>query len=168
MVALIVLAVVDVIAIGVLLSPLAKSRQQSEAELRQVHQQFKDKEREVGPSRGMDKKIASATGDIASFYDHRLPGQYSGIDAALVKAAQVNGVQLQDVRFRPDKREVEDLQRVDVELTISGPYVSDVKFINTLERDKIFFVIDSVSLGSTLNGIQLQVRAETYFRTGAA
>jgi type IV pilus assembly protein PilO len=168
MVALIVFAVLDLVAIGVLLSPLAKSRQQSQAELRQTQQQFKDKEREVGPSRGMDRKISSATEDIASFYDHRLPGQYSGIDAALVKAAQVNGVQLQDVRFHPDKREVEDLQRVDVELTISGPYVSDVKFINALERDKVFFVIDSVSLGGTVNGVQLQVKAETYFRTGAA
>lgn len=166
--ALIILVVVDLIAIGVLFSPLAKSRQQSEAELQQVHQQFKDKEREIGPSRGMDRKMSSATGDIARFYDQRLPGQYSAIDAALVKAAQVNGVHLQDVHFRPDKREIEDLQRVDVDLTISGPYVSDVKFINALERDKVFFVIDSVSLGSTTNGIQLQVKAETYFRTGAA
>jgi hypothetical protein len=57
---------------------------------------------------------------------------------------------------------------VDIELTISGPYVNDVKFINSMERDKVFFVIDSVSLAGATSGVQLQVKAETYFRTGAA
>ncbi len=167
MIGLIILVVVDLVAFGVLLSPLAKSRQQKEAELRDLQLQFKQRQSEIGPTRDMDKKILSATGDIASFYQHRLPGQYSEIDIALDKAAKGNGVILQDVRFHPDKKEVEDLERVDVDLTISGPYVNDVKFINALERDKVFFVINSVSLGGTLNGVQLQVKAETYFRTGA-
>lgn len=168
LVAMVILAIIDLVAIGVLLSPLARSRQQIEADLRASQQQFKDKEREIAPARGMDKKIASATGDIAGFYQQRLPGQYSQIDAALNKAAQGSGVQLQNITYRPDKRGVEDLQRVEVDLTISGPYVNDVKFINSVERDKVFFVINSVSLAGSLNGVQLLVKAETYFRTGAA
>ena len=63
---------------------------------------------------------------------------------------------------------MEDLERVQITLTISGPYVNDVKFINMVERDRVFFVIDSVSLAGSTNGVQLQVNAETYFRTGAA
>jgi hypothetical protein len=63
---------------------------------------------------------------------------------------------------------VEDLQRIEITLTISGPYVSDVKFMNAMERDKVFFVINSVTLAGGNNGVQLQVKAETYFRTGAA
>jgi type IV pilus assembly protein PilO len=168
MIALILLAVIDVVALGILFSPLAKSPQQKEAELREYQQQFTAREHDVAPSRNMDKKIASATVNISDFYQHRLPGQYSQIDAALGKAAQANGVFLHDVRFKPDKHGVEDLQRVEIELTISGPYVNDVKFINSVERDKVFFVIDSVSLAGSTNGVQLQVRAETYFRTGAA
>ena len=165
---LVLLVVIDLVALGVLISPLAKSREQKEAELRELQQQFKQKEFEVGPSRGMDKKIASATGNIAAFYDQRLPGRYSDVDAALSKAAQGSSVQLQNVSFKPDKKGVEDLTRVDIELTISGPYVNDVKFINSMERDKVFFVIDSVSLAGATSGVQLQVKAETYFRTGAA
>lgn len=168
MVALIILGVVDLIALGVLLSPFAKSRQEKEAELRHYQTQFKDKEREVGPSRGMERKISTATGDIANFYQDRLPAKYSQIDAALGKAAQDSGVQLQDINFKPDKKAVDDLERVQITLTISGPYVNDVKFINQVERDHVFFVIDSVTLAGSINGVQLQVNAETYFRTGAA
>jgi Tfp pilus assembly protein PilO len=168
MVVLIILVLIDLAAIGVLLSPLAKSREAKEAELHQYQQQFKDKEREVGPSRGMERKISSATGDITSFYEQRLPAKYSQIDAALGKAAQDSGVHLQDITFKPDKKSVEDLERVQITLTISGPYVNDVKFINMVERDRVFFVIDSVSLAGSTNGVQLQVNAETYFRTGAA
>lgn len=168
MTVLVILIVVDLAALGVLLSPLAKSRSQREADLRDAQMELKEKEKQIGPSRGMDRKIAAATTDIASFYQQRLPSAYSQIDAALGKAAQESGVALQNISFKPDKKAVEDLQRVDISLTISGPYVSDVKFINAIERDKVFFVINSVSLVGGQNGVQLQVNAETYFKTGAA
>jgi type IV pilus assembly protein PilO len=168
MVAWVTLAVICLIAIGVLLSPLAKSREAKEAELRDYQLQFKDKEREVGPSRGMEKKISGATGAISKFYQQRLPAQYSEIDAALGKSAQDAGVQLQNITFKADKKAVSDLERVQISLTISGPYVNDVKFINAMERDRVFFVINSVTLAGSSNGVQLQLNAETYFRTGAA
>lgn len=166
--ALILLGIVDLVALGVLLSPLAKSRQQREAELHSYQEQLKQKKIDLGPSQGMDKKIAAASVDIASFYKQRLPGQYSQIDAALSKAAQANNVQLQSVSYKADRKQVEDLERVDVDMTISGPYVNDVKFINAVERDKVFFVINSVSLVGSSSGIQLLVKAETYFKVGAA
>ena len=163
------LIAVNVICVGVLLSPLAKSRAQREADLLDMQAQLKDKERELGPSRGMDKKIDAANGDIATFYKDRLPAQYSQIDSALAKAGQDTGVQLQGIAYKRDKQVVDDLQKVEILLTISGSYVNDVKFINAVERDKVFFVIGSVALGGGTGGVvQLQVRAETYLRTGAA
>jgi hypothetical protein len=168
MAVLVILIVVDLVALGILLSPLAKSRPQREADLRDAQTDLKEKELEIGPSRGMDKKIAEATTDIAAFYQQRLPSAYSQIDAALGNAAQQSGVALQNISFKPDKKAVEDLQRVEITLTISGPYVSDVKFINAVERAKVFFVINSVSLAGGQNGVQLLVNAETYFKTGAA
>lgn len=167
-IAIVVLVLIDLAAIGVLFSPMGSSPERKEAELRQLQTQFKQKEREIGPSRGMDKKIAAATVDITDFYKQRLPGQYSQIDEALGKSAQTAGVQLQNVTYKPDKKPIEDLQRVDISLTISGPYVNDVKFINSMERDKVFFVINSVSLAGGEKGVALSVKAETYFRVGAA
>lgn len=160
--------VVALVCVGVLFSPLAKSPGQKEADLRNLQQQFKEKQRELAPSIGMDKKIASATENIAAFFKERLPGQYSQIDESLNKAAKESGVELQNVTFKPDKKTMQDLQRVDISIKISGPYVSDVKFINAMERNHVFFVINSVSLAGSTNGVQLDVRAETYFRTGAA
>ncbi|ABF40580.1 hypothetical protein Acid345_1578 [Candidatus Koribacter versatilis Ellin345] len=162
------LLLVILVCVGILLSPLAKSRSQREADLQEMQAQFKDKERELGPSHGIDNKIGAAAVDIGSFYKDRLPAQYSQIDTALVKAGQDSGVQLQGISFKAEKKMVDDLQRVDILLTISGPYVNDVKFINAVERNKVFFVISSVQLGGSSNGVQLQVKAETYLKTGAA
>ena len=166
--AILVLLLVDVAAIGVLLSPMAKSREAKQKELTELQQQFKQEQIEIGPSHGMDKKIDAAKQDIAGFYGQRLSGQYSQIDAALDKDAKANSVQLMKVNYHPDKKSVEDLQRVEIQMTISGSYVNDVKFINAMERDKVFFLIDSVTLGGSSNGVQLLVTAETYFRTGVA
>jgi type IV pilus assembly protein PilO len=163
-----ILLVIDAAAVVILLSPMAKSREAREADLRQAQTQFKEREREVGPSRGMEQKIASATGDISGFYQQRLPAQYSQVDAAIGKAAEESGVQLINVSFKPEKKAIEDLSKVSIALSISGPYVNEVKFINTLERNHVFFVINNVSLAGTANGVQLQVNAETYFKTGAA
>jgi len=165
---LVVLVVIDLAALGVLLSPYAKSPQARAADLRALQNEFKDRETELGGAVGMDKKLANARADITNFYDQRLSGQYSLIDASLDKAATANGVQLLTVNYKPDKKSVEDLEKVAIDITISGPYVNDVKFINAMERDKVFFVIDSVSLVGSQHGVQLLVRAETYFRTGAA
>ena len=168
LIAMIILILVDVVCIGILLSPLAKSPAQREADLRDMQAQLKDKQLELGPTHGVDKKIDAARENIALFYKDRLPARYSNIDETLSKAGQDAGVQVQNITFKPDKKDVEDLQKIEISLTISGPYVNDVKFINELERDKLFFVIDSVSLAGATNGVQLQVKAETYFKTGAA
>lgn len=164
----IVLVLLDIAAFAVLFSPMAKSREAKQQELSNLQQQFKLNEQEIGPSHGMDQKIASARLNIADFYRDRLPGQYSQIDTALSKDAKANDVQLVTVNYKPDRKAVEDIQRVDIDMTISGSYVNDVKFINSMERDKVFFLITSVSLGSSTNGVQLLVHAETYFRSGAA
>jgi type IV pilus assembly protein PilO len=42
-----------------------------------------------------------------------------------------------------------------------------VKFINALERDKIFFVIGGVTLGEQQGNVRLQLKLETYLRSGA-
>lgn len=167
LIAVLILVLLDLAAFGVLLSPMAKSREAKTQELSDLQQQFKQNQQEIGPLRGMDKKIDAAKVNIVDFYRDRIPGQYSQIDSALAKDAKANNVQLVSVTYKPDRKPVEDLQRVAIDMTITGSYVNDVKFINSMERDKVFFVINSVSLGSATNGVSLIVRAETYFRTGA-
>jgi type IV pilus assembly protein PilO len=60
------------------------------------------------------------------------------------------------------------LQPIEIEATLSGNYVSLARFINALERDDMFFIISSVTLGGEQNGpIKLQVKVETYLKVGA-
>ncbi len=42
---------------------------------------------------------------------------------------------------------IEGLRKLNIEITLSGDYLQEVKFINALERDKMFFLIDAVALG---------------------
>jgi hypothetical protein len=56
---------------------------------------------------------------------------------------------------------------VEIEATLSGNYVALAKFINSLERDDMFFLIDSIALGGDQKGpIKLQMKVETYLQAG--
>jgi type IV pilus assembly protein PilO len=55
------------------------------------------------------------------------------------------------------------LRPVEIEADFSGGYLQLVRFINALERDPLFFIIDSVQLGGEQAGVvKLQLKLETY------
>ena len=56
---------------------------------------------------------------------------------------------------------------MDAELT--GDYLQLVRYINSLERDQLFFIVNSVELGGQQAGmVKLQIKLETYLRTGTS
>ena len=74
------------------------------------------------------------------------------------KVSGAAGVRLSTGRYHDDPSDVSGLQFLHVEVAIVGDYVQVVKFINGLEREKMFFVIDSISLTQQHAGIvQLQI-----------
>jgi type IV pilus assembly protein PilO len=61
---------------------------------------------------------------------------------------------------------IEGLERIEIAANLSGDYLQLVRFINALERNKLFFLIQGVELGGEQNGIVgLQLRIETYMRS---
>jgi len=61
---------------------------------------------------------------------------------------------------------IEGLERIEIAATLSGDYLQLVRFINALERNRLFFLIQGVELGGEQNGIVgLQLRIETYMRS---
>jgi len=61
------------------------------------------------------------------------------------------------------------VRRVEIEADLAGDYLQLVRFINALERDQQFFLVDSVVLGGEQNGVvKLQLKLETYLKMGAA
>jgi len=162
------LAVLDVACVGYLLSPMGRSREARQRDLNALQTQLAAKRQEVLPSRGMDGKLKQASTDIGDFYKERFPAQYSTVADELGKVASASGVQIATVKYDVKDGPVEGLRALNIEVALSGSYLSEVKFINALERDKIFFVIDGVTLGEQQGNVRLQLKLETYLRSGAA
>lgn len=157
----------DVAAVAVLLSPLAGSEQSRRGQLEQLWRELQQKTREVEPLRGLDKKIALAGDQIEQFYRDRLPNQDSSISTELGKLVSENGVSISQAKYTFKEPEAIGLRRVEIEANLSGDYLQLVRFINAVERDKLFFIIDNVDLGGEQAGaVKLHMKLETYLRTG--
>lgn len=166
--AVIALVVLDLACAGYLLSPAGRSRQARQHEYEQLQTQLLAKQQEVTPTRGMDQKLAQASKDITAFYGSRFPAEYSAVTSELGKVANESGVHLSGVKYDPKDAPIEGLQKLNIEVTLSGDYLQEVKFINSLERDKMFFLIDGIALAEQQGNVRLQLKMETYLRPGAA
>jgi Tfp pilus assembly protein PilO len=166
--ALIVLLLVCIGAVAVLLSPVGRSRESRQAEYENVREQLMQKRREALPSRDMGQKLVAARQQIDGFYSDRLPARYSTISETIGELAGQNRVQIVSMQYKSEDAPVAGLERVNIDVAISGQYEQEMKLVNALERDKTFFVINSVELGAAQGGaVQLKLRLETYIRTGA-
>ena len=62
-----------------------------------------------------------------------------------------------------------DILNLEMHAGLRGQYVNVVKFMNALERDKLFFIIDGVGLtgetGHTAGEVRLDMKLDTYLRT---
>lgn len=161
------LLILDIGGVGYLFSPMGRSRQARQRDLDALNAQLAVKRQEVVPARGMDGKLKQASTDIAEFYKDRFPTQYSEVSEELGKLAAANGVQIAAVKYDDKDAPVEGLRKLDIELALSGNYLHEVKFINALERDQRFFLIDGVTLGEQQGNVRLQLKIETYLRSGA-
>ena len=166
--AVIALAILDLACIGYLISPAGRTRHARKIEFEQLNRQLVAKQQEVLPTRGMDNKLTQASKDISGFYDTRFPAEYSAIADELGKLSQDTGVHLSNVKYDPKDAAIEGLQKLNMEVTLSGDYLQEVKFINGLERDKMFFLIDGIALAEQQGNVRLQLKMETYLRSGAA
>jgi hypothetical protein len=168
-IALAALAATDVIMIAVFFSPLVGSQGSRRQQLDQAWKELQQKTREVEPLRGLDKKIPIARKQIDEFYALRLPSQDSAISANLGKVAAQSGVRIGSIKYSMKDAEVVGVRRMEIDADLAGDYLQLVRFINALERDQMFFLVDSVGLGGEQSGVvKLQLKLETYLKTGAA
>jgi Tfp pilus assembly protein PilO len=158
----------DVIAIAVLFSPLVGSADSRRLQLNLLKAELTKKNREVEPLRGMDRKIILAKDQIGDFYKQRFAATDSDLTKELGKLASQIGVRIQGVRYKQEDQEGAGIVPVDIEGTFSGDYLQLVRFINTLERSKLFFTVDGVDLGGESSGaVRLQITTHSFIRLGA-
>ena len=166
--ALVAMLGVDLVCTALLFSPLIGSSESRRAQLEQLWQELQRKTRQVEPLRGMDQKVDLADKQIADFYQRRLPSQDSAIFEEIGKVASQTGAKVLQAKSKVEDPEPIGLRPVTIEADLFGDYLQLVKFINALERDKMFFIVDSVTLGGEQSGpVKLQLRLLTYSRAGA-
>ena len=163
-----VLLGVDLVAVIVLLSPLIGSTNSRRQELNRLWAELQVKTRQVEPLKNLPQKVVQANGQITDFYKRRFPAQDSQIATEFGKLAAGDGVTIESAKYKAGDVGPGNLQPVEIEATLAGNYVSLARFINGLERDDMFFIINSVSLGGEQTGpIKLQMKVETYLKVGA-
>jgi type IV pilus assembly protein PilO len=120
------------------------------------------------PLRGLDAKLETATAEADRFYRQRLPQSDSEFAAELGALTKKQGVRYTRGAYvhKPMLAGTAgELTQVQIDSSLSGDYRPLVQFINALERDKMFFVIDSVTLSGQQSGaVNLRLQLRTYLR----
>ena len=119
------------------------------------------------PLRGLDTKIGASTEEADAFYAERLPYAYSQVLAELGRLTQKSNVRLANVQYaqNPVLSGANALTELHMDASVSGDYRPIVEFINGLERDKMFFVINGINLSGQQTGmVNLRIRLTTYLR----
>ncbi len=116
------------------------------------------------PLRGLDAKLLTSQEQAKHFYESRLPYGYADVATELGALRQKAGVRLSRVQY-VQAAPVNGLTEIRMDAAITGEYRSLALFINGLERDRTFFLIQNVTLNGQQNGVvNLRLRITTYLR----
>jgi type IV pilus assembly protein PilO len=167
-IALAVMVGVDLLAAGLYFSPLVGSEESRRTELSRLQAELTTKTQQVSPLKDMPHKVVIANQQIVDFYKKRFPAKNSDIPTEIGKLTAANNVHIEQGRLKPHAESVSGLQPIEMEYDLAGNYVALAKFINSVERDEMFFIIDSVTLGGEPQGpVRLDVKMETYLKAGS-
>jgi type IV pilus assembly protein PilO len=165
--AAIVLVLINLGLLAYLLWPGTGYGSQAEQEA-DLQRQYNNLKTEVERWRSSDP--ARTRADLKRFYADDIPVRSSQISQQIEKLLQETGVSAQAIRSTygsdaADKAPLPNVQRVKVETTVTGDYGKVARFINAMERDRLFFIIDKVSLsGQEAGTVTLQISFNTFLR----
>jgi hypothetical protein len=126
--------------------------------------QLKALEIQTAPLRGLDRRVDKTRVELLDFYKKRIPPDYSTISGRIGDLAVASNVRLSRVQYSQGPPG-SDLTEISMDAGISGPYPGIMHFINSLERDKNFFVIRTMALTSQQGGlVNLRLRVSTWLR----
>jgi type IV pilus assembly protein PilO len=166
--ALAIMAGIDLLAAAVYFSPLVGSAETRRQEMNTLQTELITKTREVAPLKDLPQKVVLAGHQITDFYQKRFPTTESQILTEFGKVASANGVKIEQGKNKLGDVEEGGLEPVEMEWSLAGNYTSLAHFINALERDDMFFIIEGVSLGGQPQGqVKLEMKVETHLKAGS-
>lgn len=157
------------LALGVrLILAWNRAKQGDAANIAASQSQYRAMKLKTTPLKGLDKKIDQAKLDQQAFYDKRFPANDSQVLTELGALAVKDNVLLSRAQYGHRKPQ-QGLVEMQIEANLSGDYAPVVRFINGLERDKLFFLIDGVALTGQQNGVvSLRMHLTTFLRADTA
>jgi Tfp pilus assembly protein PilO len=167
-----VLGALDLLLIIYLLLPGSSTYARTTLE-QNLRDQEKTLNHQVAPLKGIDTQLAQTRVDVKNFYAQKVPSQFSQISQHLEKLMKDTGVTtaggihyVEESRgTRNEKNDLPDVQRINIDTTVSGEYAKVAKFINAMEQDKFVFIIDQISLTSQESGVvSLQIKFQTFLK----
>lgn len=153
-----VLIALDVAMAVYLISPFRARPQERQQHLTRAEQQLKKKQKESAPLVGMDKKLKVAQIELDRFYGQRFATSESAIATELGRLATANGVQISGASYKKDPVAEIGAQQVSIDAEMEGQYLNDVKFINALERDPMFFLLKNLQLDEQRQSGTVRIR----------
>jgi len=118
----------------------------------------------TSPLRGLDKRVEDSRSQKTAFMDKRISPDYSTISTRVLALGVDSGVRLTRLEYSPGAPGT-DLTEIQMDAGITGSYPQIMKFINSLERDQIFFLIRAMSLTGQQGGmVSLRLRLSTWLR----
>jgi hypothetical protein len=162
------LLALDIVALIVLLTPVAGAGAKRRQEFDAVRRQLQQKMQVVIPPDQVQTRVDQARKQIDTFYKDRLATGASSLTMELGKLASSSGVNLLSAKYDELESDLPGLTHIRVGANITGDYVAVVKFINAAERDRMFFIVNDVSLAEQQGGavVRLTVDLETYMKGG--
>ena len=108
--------------------------------------------------------------DLTQFYAEDIPAKWSEIPKRMDKLIRATGVSAPGIRYSTDsaKAALPGVEQIQIETTVTGDYSKVAQFINSLEQDKVFFIINKVSLGSQEGGmVSLSITVDSFLKKTA-
>ena len=109
--------------------------------------------------------------DLKQLYAANLPNRDSQISQRVDKLVHEAGVTADSIRYPSESAEkatLPDVQEIKIDTNVTGDYSKVARFINSLEQDKLLFIIDKISLTGQQGGtVSLQITFSTFLRQTA-
>jgi hypothetical protein len=165
---LVAMGVICLLAAFFLIAPITKSSAQQYQELNDKQQQLRAREAESKPIQRLPELVEKAKADYRTFASERLTAFPSTVYNNIYDLARKNNVSLGEMKYEAfdDPPEASGLKLLHVQARVSGDYSHLMRFINALERNKLFFVIRDLQLSDIRgqNSVQLGLSMDTYLR----
>ncbi len=130
-----------------------------------VRDQVQVRKAAVVPPETVNDRLKEAREQISHFYEDRIPNSTATVFDTIGKVAAQNNVRLQGANYTFNDTDMPGVRQLTVRATLSGGYTQSMKFINSLERDKVFLIVDRVGLAEQQGGqLKLTVDVHAYIR----